>query len=139
MPRLDEHEARRRLTEAPVLRMATVDEAGRPHLVVAVFAADGDLVRMAVDHKPKRTRDLKRLRNIAANPAVSLLADHYEDDWTRLWWVRADGRATVTGDPAEVETTARLLAARYPQYREHPPEGPAVLVEVRRWAGWIYE
>ncbi|REF01210.1 TIGR03668 family PPOX class F420-dependent oxidoreductase [Thermomonospora umbrina] len=138
MSGLDLPEARRRLARAPVVRLATADDAGRPHLVAAVFALDDDVIHMAVDHKPKRSRDLRRLRNIAANPAVSVLADHYEDDWTRLWWVRADGDARVTADPSEVGRTAELLARRYPQYRDRPPEGPAIRIEVRRWTGWIY-
>ncbi|TNY35327.1 TIGR03668 family PPOX class F420-dependent oxidoreductase [Thermomonospora catenispora] len=138
MPGLEAGEARRRLAAAPVVRLATVDERGRPHLVVTTFALDGDLIRMAVDHKPKRTRHLKRLRNIVGNPWVSVLADHYEDDWSRLWWVRADGRARVTDDPRELRRTADLLAERYPQYRERPPQGPAITVQVQRWVGWIY-
>lgn len=138
MPGLDAEQARRRLAAAPVVRLATVDERGRPHLVVTTFALAGDLIHMAVDHKPKRTRELKRLRNIAGNPWVSVLADHYEDDWRRLWWVRADGRARVTDDPEWLRRTADLLARRYPQYRERRPQGPAIVVEVRRWVGWIY-
>ncbi|PKK14459.1 TIGR03668 family PPOX class F420-dependent oxidoreductase [Thermomonospora sp. CIF 1] len=142
MPELDAEQARRRLAGAPVVRLATADERGRPHLVVATFAleraADGDLIHMAVDHKPKRTRNLKRLRNIAVNPWVSVLADHYEDDWSRLWWVRADGRARVSDDPRELHAAAHLLAQRYPQYRHRPPQGPAIVVTVHHWVGWIY-
>jgi PPOX class probable F420-dependent enzyme len=109
---------------------------GQPHLVPVVFAVDGDTVLMAVDAKPKRHRALKRLRNIADDPAVSLLVDRYDDDWDALWWVRADGRATVT-DAGPVLTRVReALGARYPQHREDPPAGPAVTVEVTRWSGW---
>lgn len=135
---MDDDEARRRLASVPVLRLATVDGQGRPHLVVATFAVERDLIHMAVDHKPKRSRDLKRLRNIAADPRVSVLADHYEDDWTRLWWVRADGRALVIEDPAAMAAPIGLLAERYPQYRERRPEGPVITIEVSRWTGWIY-
>lgn len=143
MPALDEGEARRRFAAARVARLATVDEDGRPHLVPVVFAADGDRIVTAVDHKPKETPRLKRLRNIAAHPAVSLLADVYDEDWDRLWWVRADGAAhTVppgTADPAaRAEHTAgiALLRRKYPQYADRPPHGPVVVVTVARWTGW---
>jgi PPOX class probable F420-dependent enzyme len=68
-----------------VARLATADTGGRPHVVPIVFAVEGDLVWTAVDHKPKRTRALRRLENVRANPRVSLLADHYEEDWSALW------------------------------------------------------
>jgi PPOX class probable F420-dependent enzyme len=97
----------------------------------------GDTVYSAVDGKPKSTRALKRLANITANPAVSLLVDHYDDDWTQLWWVRADGHATVVDvtDPEAVRALA-ALSAKYPQYAADPPAGPMVRVDVRRWSSW---
>ncbi|HEY0539341.1 MAG TPA: TIGR03668 family PPOX class F420-dependent oxidoreductase [Actinoallomurus sp.] len=136
--RLTEKAARERLTSVPVLRMATTDETGRPHLVVMTFAVDGDRVYTAVDAKPKSTRDLKRLRNIRANPRVAVLADHYEDDWTRLWWVRADATAEIVDDPAAMARPIALLRERYPQYRQAPPEGPVIALTVERWTGWAY-
>lgn len=105
-------------------------------MVPVTFALMGEQVVTAVDHKPKTTTDLARLRDIAANPAVSLLADHYEDDWTRLWWVRADGLASVMADGGPRERALDALAARYAPYRERRPEGPVILVEVTRWSGW---
>jgi PPOX class probable F420-dependent enzyme len=96
----------------------------------------GDVVAIAVDHKPKRSAALKRLANIAANPQVCLLADHYEDDWDRLWWVRADGSAQVVGDGPRRRAALGWLVAKYEQYREHVPAGPVVLVDVQRWSGW---
>ncbi|WP_432934682.1 TIGR03668 family PPOX class F420-dependent oxidoreductase [Microbispora sp. CA-135349] len=92
----------------------------------------------AVDHKPKSTTDLRRLRDIRDNPRVCLLADHYEDDWERLWWVRADGHARVVEGGPEREQAVAWLVRRYAQYRERPPAGPAVLVRVDRWSGWSY-
>ncbi|MFF4121108.1 TIGR03668 family PPOX class F420-dependent oxidoreductase [Streptomyces sp. NPDC001714] len=134
MPELTEGEARRRFAAARVARLATVDGNGRPHLVPVVFARHGaDGIVTAVDHKPKTTTDLKRLRNIAARPSVCLLADAYDEDWDRLWWVRADGEARVT--PADAALVGPL-SAKYPQYREHPPDGAVVLVTVTRWTGW---
>lgn len=100
------------------------------------FALDGDLLYTAVDAKPKTTRQLRRLRNIRGNPRVSLLADHYQEDWDLLWWARADGLATILAAGAAAAGPARLLAERYPQYRENPPDGPVVRVAVSRWSGW---
>ncbi|WP_433378333.1 TIGR03668 family PPOX class F420-dependent oxidoreductase [Actinoplanes sp. CA-142083] len=118
---------------ARVARLATVTPGGVPHLVPIVFALTGDVLHTAVDAKPKRTRDLKRLANIAANPRVSVLADHYDDDWSQLWWVRADGVARVLdASPAGL----RALAGRYPQYRENPPPGPFLEITVERWSSW---
>ena len=116
-----------------VARLATAGPGGVPHLVPIVFALAGDVIHTAVDEKPKSTRRLKRLANIAANPRVSVLADHYEDDWSRLWWVRADGVARI------LESSPAGLAAlveRYPQYRETPPPGPFLEITVERWSGW---
>ncbi|MEU7989213.1 TIGR03668 family PPOX class F420-dependent oxidoreductase [Streptosporangium canum] len=135
---MDELQARARFRDARVARLATADARGRPHLVPVTFDLDGDTVAFAVDHKPKRTTDLRRLRNIAANDRVCLLVDHYDDDWTRLWWVRADGRARVAGDGADRERALARLAERYPQYRDRPPRGPVVLIAVESWTGWSY-
>jgi PPOX class probable F420-dependent enzyme len=139
MPALPDRERARALfASVPVVRLATVGGDGRPHVVPTTFAVDGDHVYTAVDHKPKTSRDLKRLRNITANPAVALLADHYEDDWTRLWWVRADGTARIIEDPGEMRGPVDLLVRRYPQYEGHPPEGPVIAVEVEKWSGWSW-
>lgn len=135
---LSEREARRRLTLARVARLATADTSGRPHVVPFTFAAAGDLVLHAVDHKPKRTTDLRRLRNIRENPRVSVLVDVYDEDWEKLWWVRADGEARVIEDEAERAEPVRLLREKYPQYRERAPAGPVVEVRVTRWTGWAY-
>lgn len=138
MPTLDADDARRRFAAARVARLATVSADGQPHLVPVVFAVEGDTVLMAVDEKPKRHRGLKRLRNIDDNPAVSLLVDHYDDDWEQLWWVRADGRATVTDAPPVLARVRDALGARYRQERGDPPAGPAITVEVGRWTGWTF-
>jgi len=137
--RLDEAEARRRLAAAPVGRLATADGAGVPHAVPAVFALDGDRVYVAVDAKPKRTTDLKRLRNIDANPRVAFLVDHYDDDWTRLWWVRADGTARVVTDPDGMRRPIDLLVERYAQYRRARPGGPVIEITIDRLSGWSGE
>ncbi|GAA2099295.1 TIGR03668 family PPOX class F420-dependent oxidoreductase [Actinomadura alba] len=138
MPGLPEELVRARFASVPVVRLATVGRDGRPHLVPTTFAVDGDHVYTAVDHKPKRTGDLKRLRNIEGEPRVALLADHYEDDWDRLWWARADGTARIVADPAETARPIDLLVRRYPQYERHRPEGPVISVLVERWSGWAW-
>ena len=133
---MDATAAKQRLSEARVAHLATVGTSGSPHLVPVVFAVDGDTIYFAVDAKPKRTTNLRRLRNVAANPAVSLLADHYEEDWTRLWWVRADGVASVVDDPARAARALDLLAGRYPQYRQARPPGPVIAIAVQSITGW---
>jgi PPOX class probable F420-dependent enzyme len=132
---LDAVEARSRFAAARVARLATVTAAGRPHIVPIVFALADDVVYTAVDAKPKSTSALRRLANIAANPTVALLADHYAEDWTQLWWVRADGAAQII-DGAETERARRDLSARYPQYAAEPPPGPVIAIRVVRWTGW---
>jgi PPOX class probable F420-dependent enzyme len=129
-------EARRLFATARVARLATVGADARPHLVPIVFALDGDVVFSAVDAKPKRTRALKRIENIARNPRVALLADHYDDsDWGALWWVRADGVASVAAEH-DARRGIALLAERYAQYRAAPPPGPVLAIAVERWSGW---
>ena len=125
--------ARERFASARVARLATTGADG-PHIVPIVFALAGDTIYHAVDHKPKRTTALKRLANIAADPRVALLADAYDEDWTRLWWARADGTGRIL-EPGHPEAIA-LLAERYPQYRDRPPEGPVVAIDVTRWSNW---
>jgi PPOX class probable F420-dependent enzyme len=141
MPTLDVDDARHRFAAARVARLGTVTADGHPHLVPVVFAVpedDPDTVLIAVDSKPKRHRDLKRLRNIADRPGVTLLVDQYDDaDWSALWWVRADGTARVSDAPADLDRARHALGARYPQHREDPPGGPAIVVTVIRWSGWV--
>lgn len=133
---VDEAEARRRLAAARVARLGTADAGGQPHLVPFVFAVEGDRIYSAVDEKPKRSRDLKRLANIRRNPRVAVIADHYDEEWTELWWVRADGEARVVAEGPERDRAIELLSEKYPQYREAPPTGPAIVIEVRRLRSW---
>ena len=129
-------DARARFEHAPVAELATVSGAGDPHIVPVVFALLGDIVYTAVDAKRKTTTKLRRLANIEANPKVCLLVDHYDDDWTRLWWVRADGVAAVHYGGEEMGTGYYLLRRKYSQYQRIALDGPVVTVEVRRWSGW---
>jgi PPOX class probable F420-dependent enzyme len=127
---------RERFAARPVARLATVRPDGAPHLVPVVFATSGDTVWLAVDAKPKRTTRLQRLTNLRHDPRCALLADHYEEDWSRLWWVRADGVATVLDEPGPDHPDVAALVERHPQYRVQPPAGPLVVVRVERWSGW---
>jgi len=127
---------RRRVAGARVGRLATVSADGSPHVVPIAFAHEDVNLFFAVDDKPKRTRDLQRLRNIARNPRVSVLVDHYEDDWTRLWWVRVDGVAHVLVHDTEAERAIDLLARKYAQYRTARPPGPVIEITILRMTGW---
>ena len=127
-------QARERFAAARVARLATIDPRGRPHLVPIVFAVDGDTVYSAVDDKPKRTTELRRLGNVRAHPWVAVLVDHYDEDWSKLWWVRADGTGRVLdARTAEAEHAIMLLAERYPQQRA---AGAVLAIDVARWSGW---
>ena len=151
--RLSAEQARARFADCPVAVLGTVDEAGAAHLVPVTYVVSsdrpssdrpsgnrlhGDRVYIAVDDKPKRSQDLKRLRNIATNPRVSLLAQHYQDEWSGLWWARADGTARVI-EPGDMPFgVLGGLVGRYSWYREHPPSGPVIEVTVERWSGWAF-
>lgn len=140
--RLDPDTSRQRFAEAEIARLATIraDPEPGPHLVPVTFALAGpDTIVIGIDHKPKSTTDLQRLRNIAVNPQVSLLVDRYDPDWTRLWWARADGEArTVTAGETHAHAW-EALRDRYHQYAGRDLVGPVIEVAVRRWTGWAYE
>ncbi|MER5894816.1 TIGR03668 family PPOX class F420-dependent oxidoreductase [Streptomyces sp. NPDC001876] len=131
-------DARSRFVASPVARLATADGAGLPHVVPVTFAVGGDVLYFAIDHEPKSTRNLRRLRNIRENPRVSVLVDHYAADWSALWWVRADGRAEIWEDEQDRLGPLELLQGKYEQYRERPPEGPIVAIHIERWSGWAF-
>jgi PPOX class probable F420-dependent enzyme len=134
--KLSENEARARFAAARSAMLATVGSSGRPHLVPITFAVEGELIFTAIDHKPKTTPRLRRLGNIAQNPLVAVLADHYSDDWEELWWVRVDGRATVLAGVDEMRHPIDVLSDRYPQYRARRPDGPVIVISAERWTGW---
>jgi PPOX class probable F420-dependent enzyme len=137
--RLGEDDALDRFRSARVARLATVSADGIPHLVPVTFAAVGDIAVTAVDHKPKSTTRLRRLRDVEETGRVSLLVDHYDDgDWTRLWWVRVDGTAQVVEDEPERSRLAAHLVDRYEQYRQRPPAGPVIRVAIEAVTGWAY-
>src|SRR5690606_4414110 len=121
------HRPRRRHGVGGGRRRAAVDP--RP-------APGGDTVWSAVDAKPKSTLALRRLDNVRANPAASLLVAHYEDDWTRLWWVRLDGSARIVDREEERDRALGALATKYIQYQGSPPPGPVLALDVTTWRAW---
>lgn len=131
--RLPAEEARTRFARAHVARFASVSTDGVPHLVPITFAVTGDRIVFVVDDKPKSTQYLRRLENVAAHPQVCVLVDVYDDDWSKLWWARADGVASIAERDDEAVDT---LARRYPYYVDRRPTGPVVSIDVSRWSGW---
>lgn len=136
MDGVDEAEMRRRVEAARVARLATIRPDGRPHVIPVVFALEGDVLLTSVDGKPKSTLRLRRLENIAANPDVEVVVDHYEDEWDALWWIRLSGRARVVPEGPERERGIALLEAKYPQYERWGPLGEVIVVDVDAWHGW---
>ena len=133
---VDREMALRRVLSARVGRLATLDPDGSPHLVPVVFVIHGETLYTAVDGKPKRSRRLRRIENARERPAVSVLVDHYDDDWSTLWWVRLDGRARVLDSGDEAELALRLLIAKYEQYQHERPGVPVLALDIRDWSGW---
>jgi PPOX class probable F420-dependent enzyme len=135
-------EMRQRVRAAPVARLATVTPDGRPHLVPVCFAllatGDRDVIVSGTDEKPKRSLSLQRLRNLRANPAAALIVDHYEDDWTHVWWVRIDGRGRVLDDGPERDAAIDALREKYVQYERVGLPGAVLVIDVERWRGWSY-
>jgi len=133
---MDESRLKELFRSSPVGRLATVRPDGAPHVVPFVFALADNLIYSAVDHKPKRTHRLQRLQNVRLEPRCSVLVDHYDDDWSTLWWVRADGRGLVIDEPDAAHAGLAALAERHPQYRATQPAGPLLVIMVERWSGW---
>jgi PPOX class probable F420-dependent enzyme len=133
---MTDDEARRRIATARVGRLASIDADGWPHVVPVCFAVDGGRVVSAVDGKPKRTMQLRRLDNVRRDPRVQLLVDHYDEDWSLLWWVRLSGDASVIERGAAREDAVDLLAHKYGQYREQRPVGPVLVIDVARISSW---
>ena len=127
---------RARVEAARVARLATTDPDGRTNVVPICFALEDDVLYSAVDEKPKRTKRLRRLANIRARPTVTVLVDHYEEDWSRLWWIRLRGDARVEEKGPDRDRALVLLAEKYEQYRREPPSGAAIAVYIEEWRSW---
>ncbi len=132
---MDEDRAFELIGSSEVAVLATIRPDGTPRPVPVVYAllADRRLLT-AVDHKPKSTRKLRRLSDLEHDSRVSVLWQHYERDWNRLWWVRVDGVATVLSEPTDEMRNA--LMARYRQYTDHSPQGPWIVITPERVVGW---
>jgi PPOX class probable F420-dependent enzyme len=127
------------LRDARVGRLATADASARPLVVPICFAFDGTRCFSAVDAKPKRTRNLRRLSNIAANPHVSLVVDRWDEDWSQLCWVIVEGRAEVLTSGPEFARAIDLLVGKYPQYHGLPLDrdgGAVVAITPERILAW---
>jgi PPOX class probable F420-dependent enzyme len=126
------------LREARVGRLATADAAGRPLVVPVCFAFDGEALYSAVDDKPKRTRALRRLRNVAENPRVSLVVDEWHEDWSRLCWVIVEGAADIVRTGTDMSRAIHLLREKYPQYRamDLRTDGAVVRMRAERILAW---
>ncbi len=130
-------DARPLVEAARVAHLATTNTGLGIDVVPITFALlPGDRLVSIVDQKPKSTTRLRRLDNIRAHPDVTVLVDHYEDDWERLWWVRMRGTATVIAEGEAFDEARAALVDRYPQYVDAPPPGPVVSVAVVDWRGW---
>jgi PPOX class probable F420-dependent enzyme len=134
--RLERGECRTRLAAAPIARLATVTPEGRPHVVPICFVLVGNTIYSAVDSKPKSSPVLQRFANVVVTPHAAVLVDHYDADWTQLWWIRADGDARPIADPNERTNAIAELRAKYPQYRDHALEDAVLSLVVRAWTGW---
>jgi PPOX class probable F420-dependent enzyme len=134
--RLDGATARQRFVEARVAHLATVTPEIAPHVVPICFVVIGDTIYSAVDDKPKTTPALRRLANVDAHAATAVLVDDYDDDWSRLWWARADGRGRVVDDDDERDAAIAALRAKYAQYRDHRLSEAVLAVDVSSWSGW---
>jgi PPOX class probable F420-dependent enzyme len=132
---LDEKTAWGLAGTARVGRLATYWPAG-PHLVPVVFAVDGPDLVSAVDSKPKTTVHLQRLENLRQDPRAALLVDHYEEDWSKLWWVRFDCVGRIVESGPEFDGAIAALVEKYEQYRSSPPPGPVIRLRVGSLTSW---
>ena len=107
-----------------------------PHLVPITFAVVDQAIVTMIDNKPKTTTRLQRLVNIEADPQVTILVDHYSNDWSKLWWVRFDCAASISSEGPEWQSAQRALVNRYGQYRESPPLGPAIIAIPESFVWW---
>ena len=136
-----------KLAEAPIGHLSTASRVGVPHVIPVCFALasheDGAAIYIALDGKPKRaalTR-LRRVRNILENPQVSLVVDHYEADWTKLWYVLLTGTAELLDGEEDNQRRGAidLLRRKYPQYREMDiDDNPVIKITPHRVVAWSY-
>jgi PPOX class probable F420-dependent enzyme len=136
MTALETVQAQQRFSAARVAVLGTVSRSGDPHLVPVTFALAAGAVVFAIDHKPKTTTELRRLQNIEGNPRVSFLAHEYDDEWSRLWWVRVDATAEILTAGEQYQNALDTLLRKYSQYRSVPPTGVVVSARIAKLVGW---
>lgn len=127
------------LREAPLGHLSTSSASGRPHVIPFCFACDGVSIYSVLDAKPKAAElhKLRRVRNILENPRVAVVLDHYEADWSKLWYLLIHGRAELLESGAEATEAVRILREKYPQYRNMDIDGnPVVKITPQRATGW---
>ena len=132
---------RDRIDAARSAHFATASAGAEPHLIPVVFALSGTAAYIAIDEKPKTTTRIRRLRNIEENPQAALLIDHYDDDWSQLWWIMLRGRADIllpdTWDANEARDARSALRSRYPQYAAQALEDrPLIRLTIEKVTHW---
>ena len=128
---------RRFLAQQRIAHLATADRRAVPHVVPICFAVSGTTLYITIDEKPKRGTALKRLKNIAENPAVAVIVDRYDEDWTRLGWVMLRGRAEILREGQEHQDAQDLLRSRYPQLAAMQiATYPVIAVRIERTTSW---
>ncbi|GAC1367318.1 MAG: hypothetical protein NVSMB32_12260 [Actinomycetota bacterium] len=116
--------------------LATVGAQGAPKVVPVCFTWAGDMIWTAIDGKPKTTALPQRVRDIGAQPRVAFTVDRWDEDWGRLAWLQARGRAQVLGEGPESERARSALLDKYPQYATTPLQGPVIRIDVEDWIAW---
>lgn len=129
-------EARQRLRTAKVARLATITPRDRPHIVPCCFVLATEVIYSGIDGKPKSGPALQRVANLRSRSRFTLLVDHYEEDWSQLWWVRVDGRGRIVDHEHERQEAVRLLTEKYPQYHDVPIPGPVLALEIEAVTAW---
>ena len=127
------------LRSARTGHLATADANGQPHVIPVCYVFDGESIYSVLDAKPKSTplRQLRRVRNILANPQVSLVVDHYEEDWSRLRYVLVLGEAGLLEGGEEWARAIAMLREKYPQYRRMDlEESPVIKITPARFVPW---
>ena len=133
---MDRSTAWRLAAAARVATLATISAEGSPHVVPCVFALAERTAYTPVDAKPKRTRDLQRVRNLERDPRVAMLIQGWDEDWSRLWWVRLEGRGRMVASSPELSAARSLLLDKYAQYRDPAELDPVIAVDIAVWRAW---
>ena len=135
-PSLEPDEILKRVARSRVAHLASVSSDGRPDIVPITFALVDRVLYSGVDHKPKRSRELVRLANIERDPRVTVLVDHYDENWSKLWWCRLRGEGAVVTGGADFDQGVEALTAKYEQYERTRLRGPVIVIRVTSTLGW---